>query len=551
MGGKHSMMWFTKSTGADAGNQEQYRYRYLQAMVLIILAVSAVAVVGLVLFTASLQDSLILFIFTLVAFFANLFAYAMLRRGYMTLTSGIVIAQALLGMFATLNVDFWWLMFNSVLALVTAATLAKRNLYRAVLAIVLGTVAFMIVRTIQQSNAFEPAVPYLVVLVTLIIVSATTRYFTEQAVKAAAVAANSANLLQAAAATGEIIGKLLKVDELLPQAVDLIRERFAFYHVQIFLLDEAGENAQLAASTGEVGQMLFARRHSLPVGSRSVIGRVTSSGQPVIANDTDSFHHRNELLPNTRSELALPILDGDKIIGALDVQSRRYEVFTTEVVQALQVLANQLGITIRNARLFEEQEKTTLEARRLFIESETNLREIQRLNQQLTRAGWQDYLQTRKSVNGVTLDENVITSDAVWTDSLLEASTVRQTVTSERDGQRVIAVPMMLGSEVIGAIEVEANNAVQEADITEMVNAVAQRLALSLDKARLFEESQEATAREQRINEIVTRYQSVNNVDELLRITLLELSQSLGATHSSIRLGAAPVAASPNGEARA
>ena len=545
------MTWFTKAPDADAGVLGQYRYRYLQAMVLIFLAASSIAVVGMVLLNAALENSLILFGFTLAAFFMNLSAYTLLRHGYVTLVTFIIIAQALLGMFATLNVDFWWLMFNSVLAIVTAATLAKQNLYRAVMLVVLATVIFMIVRTMQLNNDFNAAVPYLVVLVTLLIISATTRYFTEQAVKAAAVAANSANLLQAAAATGEIIGKLLKVDELLPQAVDLIRDRFAFYHVQIFLLDEAGENAQLAASTGEVGQMLFARRHSLPVGSRSVIGRVTSSGQPVLANDTDSFHHRNELLPNTRSELALPILDGDKIIGALDVQSRRYEVFTTEVIQALQVLANQLGITIRNARLFEEQEKTTYEARRLFLESETNLREIQRLNQQLTRTGWQDYMQTRKSVSGVTLSENTISSEAEWTESLLEASQTRESVTNARDGQQVIAVPMMLGSEVIGAIEVEAGDNMQEADITEMVNAVAQRLALTLDKARLFEESQEATAREQRINEIVTRYQSVNNVDELLRITLQELSESLGATYSSIRLGAAPVTASPNGESHA
>ena len=281
-----------------------------------------------------------------------------------------------------------------------------------------------------------------------------------------------------------------------------------------------------------------------------MIGRVTSIRQPVTANNTDSFYRRNELLPNTRSELALPILDGDKIIGALDVQSRRYEIFTTEVIQALQVVANQLGITIRNARLFEEQEKATGEARRLFLESETNLREIQRLNQQLTRSGWQDYLQTGKPVSGVTLQSDEMLTSAEWSTHLLEASQGRQSVTSERDGQRIIAVPMMLGNEVIGAIEVEATDTTQESDITEMVNAVAQRLALSLDKARLFEESREATASEQRINQIVTRYQSVNNVDELLRITLQELSQSLGATHSSIRLGAAPVA-SPNGEGRA
>jgi GAF domain-containing protein len=200
--------------------------------------------------------------------------------------------------------------------------------------------------------------------------------------------------------------------------------------------------------------------------------------------------------------------------------------------------------------LFEEQEKTALDTRRLFLESETNLREIQRLNQQLTRSGWQDYLQTRKPVSGVTLQSEGLSSGAEWSDSLREATLARQSVTTERDGQRVIAVPMVLDNEVIGAIEVEATGTTSESDITEMVNAVAQRLALSLDKARLFEESQEATAREQRINDIVTRYQSVNNVDELLRITLQELSQSLGATHSSIRLGAVPVA-NQNGEGRA
>jgi GAF domain-containing protein len=526
------------------------RDRYLYVFLLVITVASGVGAVGQMI--ANLQDpqNPVLIIFTLAALFANGFAFFMLQRGQSNLVTYIVIGEALLGMFGTMHLDFWWLMFNTILAATTSAVLASRNVYRAVAVLLMGTVIVLIIQSVQASGSINTAMPQIMLSISLLIVSLTTRYFTIQSSNAAQVAANSANLLQAAAATSEIIGKLLKLDDLLPQAIDLIRERFAFYHVQIFLLDEVGENAQLAASTGSIGQMLFERHHSLPVGSRSVIGRVTSSGQPVTANDTDPYYHRNELLPNTRSELALPIMDGDKIIGALDVQSRRYEVFTNEVIQALQVVANQLGIAIRNARLFEEQEKTALDTRRLFLESETNLREIQRLNQQLTRSGWQDYLQTRKPVSGVTLQSEGLSSGAEWSDSLREATLARQSVTTERDGQRVIAVPMVLDNEVIGAIEVEATGTTSESDITEMVNAVAQRLALSLDKARLFEESQEATAREQRINDIVTRYQSVNNVDELLRITLQELSQSLGATHSSIRLGAVPVA-NQNGEGRA
>ncbi|MBA3872998.1 MAG: GAF domain-containing protein [Chloroflexota bacterium] len=526
------------------------RNRYLYVLLMLLVISSGVAAVVLVAISLKTPQSPVFILFTTIAFLANLFAYIMLRRGHSDFVTYMVLAEVIAGMLSTMQVEFSFLMFNSVLAVVTSAVLASRNVYRAVTVFLFGAMLVLIAQSIQQTGTIDASVPRITLLITLAILSLTTRYFTNQAMQAAQVAASSANLLQAAAATGEIIGKLLKLDEVLPQAVELIRERFAFYHVQIFLLDEAGENAQLAASTGSVGQQLFERRHSLPVGSRSVIGRVTSTMQPVTANDTDSFYHRNELLPNTRSELALPILDGDKIIGALDVQSRRYELFTAEVIQALQVVANQLGTTIRNARLFEEQETTTRDARRFLLESETNLREIQRLNQQLTRSGWKDYLETGKPVSGVTVQSDEMRATAEWSTTLLQASQGRQSVTSQHNGQRIIAVPMMLGNEVIGAIEVEANDSVQEADVTEMVNAVAQRLALSLDKARLFEESQEATAREQRINEIVTRYQSVNNVDELLRITLQELSQSLGATHSSIRLGAVPVA-SLNGEGQA
>ncbi len=524
------------------------RKRYLNVLVLFIMIASILGIVTL--WDTSKENSILLFAM-MGLFTMNLFAAGLLWRGHINLAISVVIVQAVVATIAMSQGDIWWMLFNAIIATITTSVLSERISYRIVMTVVIGTVLIAAIQTIQVTGFGNGvAVPYFTILLCLIMVSATTRYFTIQTLNAAQVAAASANLLQAAAATSEIIGKLLKLDELLPQAIELIRERFAFYHVQIFLLDEAGENAQLAASTGSVGQLLFERHHSLPVGSRSVIGRVTSSGQPVTANDTDAFYHRNELLPNTRSELALPIFDGDKIIGALDVQSRRYEVFNTEVIQALQVVANQLGITVRNARLFEEQEKTTNDARRLFLESETNFREIQRLNQQLTRSGWQDYLQTRKPVSGVTLQGTALTPAADWTDSLRQATSDRQAITTERNGQRIISVPMVLDNEVIGAIEVEASETTQESDITEMVNAVAQRLALSLDKARLFEESQEATAREQRINEIVTRYQSVNNVDELLRITLQELSQSLGATHSSIRLGTAPVV-SLNGESHA
>jgi GAF domain-containing protein len=443
------------------------------------------------------------------------------------------------------------LVFNAALATIAAGLIANPLVYWVGTLFLCGEMiarAFAAASSRSAGEAFN--FEFITIMFSLMVVSISVRFLVNRFEGAARAAQGSVQLLQAAAEIGQILGKLLTLKDVLPRAVELVRERFGFYHVQVFLVDESGKDAELVVSTGAVGQQLVARHHSLPVGSQSVIGRATANGQPVIARDTDAGYYRNELLPNTRSELALPIFDGDKIIGALDVQSREYEVFGDEVTQALQVVANQLGTTIRNARLFENQEKSAREAQRLFRESENNLLEIRRLNQQLTHVGWQEYLGSHKQVNGITINDEQTVMDSQWTEGLLKAGQIRQAVVEKRGGGGVIAVPMMLGDEVIGAIEIEADNNMQQSEITEMVNAVAQRLALSLDKARLFEESQEAAASEQHINQIVARFQTVNTVDDLLQITLEEVSQSLGAKSGFISLSsAAPVSANGEGQA--
>jgi len=444
------------------------------------------------------------------------------------------------------------LVLLGTLAVISAAALGDRPTYLIATAIVLGKGvfdAFLIVSSGGLSGMNLLGTDHFFSLVALVIVSLTTRYFINQAERLAEAAKGSATLLQAVADAGQILAKLLNLNALLPRAVELIQERFGFYHVQVFLLDETNEYVSLAASTGATGQKLLEKRHRLAVGSKSVIGQVTLIAQPVIARDTDAIYSRNELLPNTRAELALPIMDGDKLIGALDVQSRRVDAFEADAVQALQVMANLLGTSIRNARFFEQQDLSARETRRLFLESETSLREIQRLNQQLTKQGWENYLRNRRRVNGVTMDDQQMIADDRWTDMLVKASETRQPVMDNSSGTAVIAVPVMLGSEVIGAIEVEPGSG-RENETVEMVKAVAQRLALSLDKARLYEESQEATAQEQRINEIVARYQTVTSVDDLLQITLAELSSSLGAKRGAIRLGVGGDS-SLNGESQA
>ncbi len=431
----------------------------------------------------------------------------------------------------------------SVIGLMSAAVLGSPLAFVVTAAVIIGREGVLLAQLWEQSSGSIDAslTDAVIRIVTLLIISAATRYFIDQTERVATTARRNAGLLQAVAEIGRSLAALLDLDELLKRSVELIRDRLAFYHVQVFLVDEGGDTALLAASTGEVGQQLLARRHQLSIGSQSVIGQVTLLGRPILARDTDVVYYRNELLPDTRAELAVPILDGERIIGALDVQSRYADAFDADRVQALQVMANLLGTSIRNARLFDLQARSAAETKRLYLESETNLREIQRLNQQLTRAGWEEYFRSRQTVSGVTLEDGRITSEASWTDTLARATSSRQPVSVvHEDGRSLLALPVMLGSEVIGAIEVEAEHAVTQAETVEMVRAVAQRLALSLDKARLYEEAQEATAQEQRINEIVARYQTVTNVDDLLRITLAELSQTLGATRGAIRLSLAP-----------
>jgi HAMP domain-containing protein/putative methionine-R-sulfoxide reductase with GAF domain len=162
--------------------------------------------------------------------------------------------------------------------------------------------------------------------------------------------------VRTAAEVARAVTSTPNLDDLLVRAVELIRDRFAYYHVTIFLLDEAGSTAVVRESTGEVGQLMKARGHSLPVGSPSIIGWVTANNQGRIATDVgrDPIHWKNELLPETRSEAAVPLQVAGRVLGALDVQSKEVNAFSPEALEVLQALADQLSTAIQNARLAQD-----------------------------------------------------------------------------------------------------------------------------------------------------------------------------------------------------
>jgi GAF domain-containing protein len=332
--------------------------------------------------------------------------------------------------------------------------------------------------------------------------------------------------------------------ELLKRTVNYIRDRFAFYHVQIFLVDRDSKFASLAASTSEGGENLTQRGYRLAIGTQSTIGQAIMTGEPIIVALDESVAlspHVTEMALEARSELALPLAIGDQAIGVLGVQSTRPNAFSQEDIDSLQIIATHVSVAISNAKLFEEQRSALNENRRLFLEAELNLREIQRLNQRLTGQAWEEYLRSRNTETvGYTLVQNQLRKDTIWTPMLEQAASKRRPMIDNEGDRQVVAVPVELRGRVIGAIEVEMGSAVRQSDALEMLQSVAQRLALSIDNARLFEQAQELAQQEFEVNTISARIQGATSMDEIAELAISELGRILGAEQASIRLGVLP-----------
>lgn len=175
--------------------------------------------------------------------------------------------------------------------------------------------------------------------------------------------ARQATELQTVAQVGTVASTILDTHQLLQQVVDLTRSRFELYHAHVYLLNEAGETLQLAAGAGEVGQQMVAQGWHIPLDrEQSLVAQAARSRQGVIANDvqvTPGFMP-NPLLPETRSELAVPMIVGDKVLGVLDVQSDQVDHFSEEDILIQTTLATQVAVALQNARSFAEQERANL-----------------------------------------------------------------------------------------------------------------------------------------------------------------------------------------------
>jgi GAF domain-containing protein len=183
-------------------------------------------------------------------------------------------------------------------------------------------------------------------------------------------------------------------EELIVKSVELIRERFNLYYAAMFLVDDAGQWAVLRHATGEAGQELLRRQHRLEIGGRSMVGSAVALRQARIALDVgaEAVRFANPFLPDTHSEMALPLTVGASVIGALDVQSTEYNAFSEADIIVLQTMTDQLATAIQNARLIAETEKALSETRRLANRERTvndisnKMRRLPNMNTILTTA---------------------------------------------------------------------------------------------------------------------------------------------------------------------
>jgi GAF domain-containing protein len=313
----------------------------------------------------------------------------------------------------------------------------------------------------------------------------------------------------------QAITSIRDLQQLLPLITTLISEKFGFYHVGIFLLDDTNEFAVMTAANSEGGKKMLARQHRLRVGQEGIVGSVTSTGEARIAMDVgkDAVYFDNPELPDTHSEMALPLKSGTLIVGALDVQSIEQGAFTPEDIQMLSLLADQVSLAIENARLFEE-------TRRALSESET-------ISHQLTREAW-----ARVPVENKLLGYRYSIAGSFPLNKPLDLDELdrnKNQVTPKETSQ--VIVPIELRGETIGTLVVQSpSTAGLNQDQISLIKAVAERVALSAENARLFEETNRRAERERLVTDITGKIRSGNDPQSMIQTAMDELRKALGAS---------------------
>jgi GAF domain-containing protein/HAMP domain-containing protein len=318
------------------------------------------------------------------------------------------------------------------------------------------------------------------------------------------------------------ISSIRNVSELMPLVTSVISEAFGYYHVGIFLNDDATQNAYLIAANSEGGRQMLGRHHSLRIGEQGIVGYVAARGESRVARNVgeDIVFFNNPDLPATRSEAALPLKITNRIIGVLDVQSTQQDAFPEDALRILEVLADQVSLAIENTRLFEATQRSLTETETLY--------------RQYVREAWRRF-QPEERVTGYRFSSR---------GSIPLRSGVGDAEPGAGAGDRAVdsaarpagmTVPIKLRGETIGELVVrQAEPGSLTQDQVDLIKAVADRVALSVENARLFDETSRRAARERLVTEITSKIRSSNDPQAMLSTAVQELKSVLGASQVEI-----------------
>ena len=376
------------------------------------------------------------------------------------------------------------------------------------------------------------------------------------------------NKMQTAAEIARDISSALNLDELLLKAVNLIHDRFDFYHASIFLIDSGKNYAVIREGTGKAGMQMKREGHKLAIGSKSIVGFVAGQGEPLVVNDTskDATHLPNSLLPDTRAEAAIPLKSGDRILGVLDVQSTTPYSFSPTDINIFQTLADQLAIAVTNTELFADTQEhlsqhrllhhiTTSAASGTTLEESLNsaveglqvtlggdrvailLSDAERKN--LVVKAWAGY--SESATNMVVPLGSGITGWVAAHRKPLRVDDITQDtryIQASANTRSELALPLIFRNDILGVLNVESEQvaAYNETD-EEMLGTLAGSLAAIIANARLMEQIRKQAERERLLYEISSKIRRSTDMQTILSTTIKELSRATGARRTKISVG--------------
>jgi GAF domain-containing protein len=304
--------------------------------------------------------------------------------------------------------------------------------------------------------------------------------------------------LKASNELGRVASSSLDPDKLLVNVLNLFDQQFGYYFAAIYLLDPSEKWAELKEATGEVGKLLKQNHHRLEIAGKNPVGSAIREKAPrVLRSESDNRRRDdNPLLPYTKSTIAIPLMAGDRVLGALDVQSTKPDDFSPVFVETMMNMAGQVAIAIENARLFQE--------------AQHNIIELRALQQQYLLTGWSGFSGATEELEYAVGDES-------------------------ETGSRRIDVPISLRDQILGNIRLEGSTD-WTTEQKSLVDAVATQAAIAVENARLVGETRQAAVRERMLADINSRVWSSATIDAVLQTVVKELGRRLDATRVTIEL---------------